>query len=100
LIGVNVTAKVDRKRNSFMWARAAIGLLVAISSATTANGESTFREHCGKCHARPTSVLRGLKGNAEQERRRELDEFLAMHHAEDPELRAEIIDYLMRLLAQ
>lgn len=82
------------------WWVVRIALLVAIGAATAAAAESTFNEHCGKCHARPTSVLRGLKGNAEQKRRKVLDKFLSTHHAEDPKLRAEIIDYLIRLSAQ
>jgi hypothetical protein len=82
------------------WWPVRIGLLVAISSATAAGAESTFNEHCGKCHARPTSVLRGLQGNAEQERRKLLDVFLSTHHAEDAKLRAEIIDYLIKLPSQ
>jgi len=44
--------------------------------------------------------MRGLKGNVELERRKVLDKFLSTHHAEDPKLRVEIIDYLMRLSAQ
>jgi hypothetical protein len=79
------------------WWAVRIALPVAISAATAAAAESTFNEHCGKCHARPTSVLRSLKGNAEQERRKLLDEFLSAHHAEDAKLRAEIIDYLIKL---
>ena len=82
------------------WWAVRIGLLVAIGAATAAGAESTFNEHCGKCHARPTFVLRGLKGNAEQERRKVLDKFLSTHHADDLKLRAEIIDYLIRLSAQ
>jgi hypothetical protein len=81
------------------WWAVSIGLLAATGAATAA-AESTFNEHCGKCHARPVSVLRGLRGSAEQERRRLLDEFLSTHHAEGPKLRAEIIDYLISLSSQ
>lgn len=84
-----------------MWARVAtMGLLSAVWLATAAGAENTFREHCGKCHARPASVLQGLKGKSEQERRRLLDEFLATHHAEDAKLRVEIIDYVIKLPSQ
>jgi len=90
-----------RRRSRKGWWAVRIALLVPIGAARAAAAECTFNEHCGKCHARPTSVLRGLKGNAEQERRKVLDKFLSTHHAEgDPKLRAEIIDYLMRLSAQ
>jgi hypothetical protein len=65
-----------------------------------AGAENTFKEHCGKCHTRLSSVLGGLNGNAEQERRASLDEFLSTHHAEDAKLRAEIIDYLIKLPPQ
>ena len=82
------------------WWAVRIGLLVAIGAATAAGAESTFNEHCGKCHARPASIMRGLKGNVELEQREVLDKFLSTHHAEDPKLRAEIIDYLIRWSAQ
>jgi hypothetical protein len=88
-----------RRSRKGCWA-VRIALLVAIGAATAAAAERTFNEHCGKCHARPTFVLRGLKGNTEQERRKVLDKFLSTHHAEDPKLRAEIIDYLIRWSAQ
>ena len=89
-----------RRRPRKGWWAVRIALVVAIGAATAAAAESTFREHCGRCHAHPVSVLWGLKGNAEQERRRLLDEFLSTHHAEDPKLRADIIDYLISLSAQ
>jgi hypothetical protein len=41
-----------------------------------------------------------LNGTTEQERRKALDEILSTHHAEDPKLRAEIIDYLIGLSLQ
>jgi hypothetical protein len=87
-----------RRRPRKGWWAVRIALLVAIGAATAA--QSTFNEHCGKYHGRPTSVMRGLKGNVELERREVLDKFLSTHHAEDPMLRAEIIDYLMSLSAQ
>jgi hypothetical protein len=78
-----------------------MGLLISVSNFATATGaESTFKECCGKCHVRPASVVRGLKGNTEEQRRNALDQFLSTHHAEDPEVRAEIIGYLLELASK
>lgn len=82
------------------WA-AIIVLLAATSAfATAAAAERAFKEHCGKCHSRATSVARGLKGDTERERRETLAKFLPSHHAQDAKPRAEIIDYLIGLSAQ
>jgi hypothetical protein len=67
---------------------------------TTAAAETAFKENCAKCHARPVFVARSVQGNTEQERRKALDQLLRSHHAEDPKLRAEIVDYLIGLSPQ
>ena len=64
---------------------------------TAAAAETAFTEYCGKCHARAASVARSVKGNTVQDRRETLDKFLSNHHAEDPALRAEIVEYLIGL---
>jgi hypothetical protein len=76
-----------------------MGLLMSLGFVgTAALAETAFTEHCGKCHARAASVARSVKGNTEQERRETLDKFLSSHHAEDPALRAEVVEYLIGLL--
>ena len=78
-----------------------VGLLALFGFVgTPAAAETAFTEHCGKCHARAASVARGVEGNTEQDRRETLDKFLSSHHAEDPGLRAEIVEYLIGLLPQ
>jgi hypothetical protein len=78
-----------------------MGLLALLGFVgTTAAAETAFTEHCGKCHARATSVARSVGGKTEQDRRETLDKFLSSRHAEDPTLRAEIVDYLIGLLPQ
>lgn len=73
------------------------GPLIFVSSFVTASGaESTFKEHCGKCHARPASVARGFSG-PEAQRKSAIDAFLSTHHAADPQLREEIVGYLLDL---
>ena len=81
------------------WPAVTVGLLVLIGLVgTRAAARTAFTEHCGKCHARAASVARGVKGNTDQDRRETLDKFLSSHHAEDPALRAEVVEYLIGLL--
>jgi mono/diheme cytochrome c family protein len=78
-----------------------MGLLVPLGFVgTTAATETAFKENCAKCHARAASVARSVQGNTEQERRKALDQLLRSHHAEDPTLRAEVVDYLIGLSGQ
>ncbi len=72
-----------------------IALMIAASGFATASvAEPAFKEHCSKCHARASSVARSFDGNEEQ-RKKAFDRFLSTHYAEDPQLRAEIIAYLL-----
>jgi hypothetical protein len=72
-----------------------MALMIAASGFATASGaEPAFKEHCSKCHARPSSVARSFDGNEEQ-RKKAFDRFLSRHYAEDPQVRANIIDYLL-----
>ena len=87
---------MPKRIRQYVWT-ATTGFLIAASGYATASGaEPAFKEHCGKCHARPSSVTRSFAGNEEQ-RKKALDGFLATHHAEDPQLRAEIVGYLLDL---
>lgn len=70
-------------------------LMVAASGFATASvAEPAFKEHCSKCHARASSVARSFDGSEEQ-RKKAFDRFLSTHYAEDPQVRAEIIAYLL-----
>jgi hypothetical protein len=83
------------------WTVAGMALLMSHGFiGTTVAAETTFTAYCGKCHARAASIARGVKGNTKHDRRETLDEFLSGHHAEDPAVRAEIVDYLIGLLSQ
>jgi hypothetical protein len=57
-------------------------------------------EHFTKCHQRAASVARKLKGDTLEELTAALDKFLSTYHAEDPKVRAAVIDYLIELAAQ
>jgi hypothetical protein len=76
-----------------------MGLLMSVGLVGT-TAATEFKENCVKCHARSASVARSVQGNSEQERRKALNQLLGSHHAEDPKLRAEIIDYLIWLSGQ
>jgi hypothetical protein len=74
---------------------AMIALMIAASGFATASvAEPAFKEHCSKCHSRPSSVARSFDGNEEQ-RKKAFDRFLSTHYAEDPQLRAKIVAYLL-----
>ena len=87
---------VQKRLRRCLWT-AMTGPLFLVSSFATASGaESAFKEHCGKCHARPASVARGFTG-PEAQRKSAIEAFLSKHHAEDPQLREEIVGYLLDL---
>ena len=85
---------------NFFWTAASALLLAAIWSSAPLADQRVFKAHCGKCHQRAVSVARDLKGDTLEERTDALDKFLSTHHAEDPKLRAVVIDYLIGLSAQ
>ena len=72
-----------------------ITLMVAAGGFAPASAsEPAFTEHCSKCHARASSVARSFDGNEEQ-RKKAFDRFLSTHYAEDSQVRAKIVDYLL-----
>jgi hypothetical protein len=80
---------------------AVLALPLLVKLADFASGdELAFKEHCAKCHPRAGSIMRGFGGKTAEERAVQLDRFLKTHHAEDPELRANIINFLVALSAQ
>jgi hypothetical protein len=56
-----------------------------------------FKDRCGKCRARATTLARGLKDDTAPAKTAALDAFLKGHHAEDAEIRARIVAYLVGL---
>jgi hypothetical protein len=74
--------------------------LIASASGTAVADERAFKEHCATCHRHVALVTRRLTGETAEERAASLDRFLATHHAENPKLRAVIVDYLTALSSQ
>lgn len=63
-------------------------------ASDTPSGEQLFKQSCRSCHGQgklPGSRATGLTDPA---KRNSLDQFLAQHHAPDPAVRTEIINYL------
>ena len=75
-------------------------LLLSMLTGFATADEIAFKQYCAKCHPRPASVVRGLRGKTAEERSILLDKFLATHHAEDAKLRADIINFLIGLSPQ
>ncbi len=73
-----------------------VGLAFIVPTSASADAQ-TFKDHCAKCHARPQTLARQLKGDTPEAKRLALDGFLATHHANDAEVRNRIIDYLVAL---
>jgi len=82
------------------WTAAPALLFAAVWSSAAVGDTRVFTEHCAKCHQRAASVARELKGDTLEERTAALDKFLSTHHAEDPKVRAAVIDYLIGLSTQ
>jgi hypothetical protein len=79
----------------------ALALLLLVKLANFAGAdELAFKEHCAKCHLRADSIMRGFRGETTEERYNRLDKFLETHHAKDPELRVNIVNFLFGLSAQ
>jgi hypothetical protein len=78
----------------YVWTVMIALMIVASGFATASASERAFKGNCSKCHARPISVARSFDGNEEQ-RKKAFDRFLSTHYAEDPQVRAKIIDYLL-----
>lgn len=81
------------------WKATSALLFVAALSSTAIASETLFKGHCAKCHPRATSLVQGWSGQAD-ERATALNRFLEAHHAEDPKVRAAIVNYLIELSAQ
>jgi hypothetical protein len=88
--------KMLKRIQPYVWTTITTLLIVASGYATASGTEPAFEEHCGKCHARPSTVARSF-GGSEQQRKKAFDKFLSAHYAEDPQLRAEIVAYLLDL---
>jgi hypothetical protein len=80
----------------YAWTAMTASIIAASGLATASASEPDFKEHCSKCHARASSVARSFDGNEEQ-RKKAFDRFLSTHYAEDPQVRAKIIAYLLAM---
>lgn len=78
----------------YAWTAMAALMIAASGCATASGAKPAFKKHCSKCHARPSSIARSFDGSEEQ-RKKAFDRFLSTHYAEDPQLRAEIVAYLL-----
>ena len=75
--------------------------LVVGATVTDALADAeTFRSNCAKCHSRAATIARQIKGDTPDQRKAQLETFLATHHAEDPALRERIVAYLMMLTSK
>jgi hypothetical protein len=70
------------------------GMLAPVSALADA---ALYKAHCAKCHARAGNLAVNLKGQTEEEKASSLDAFLTTHHAEDAQVRAKILTYLVDL---
>jgi hypothetical protein len=77
---------------------AALALAGGVFAPVAAGADAdVFKDRCGKCHARATTLARGLKGETAEAKTAALDAFLKGHHAEDAEIRARIVAFLVGL---
>ncbi len=79
---------------------AALVLALAVGALAPASARADaaqFNEHCAKCHARAAALAHGLKGQTPDEKSSQLDTFLKTHHADDAQVRAKIVAYLLGL---
>lgn len=76
----------------------ALSLMAGTLAAVPARAdEALYKEHCARCHARASTLAANLKGQSAEDKAARLDEFLKTHYAEDTEVRAKIVAYLMGL---
>jgi hypothetical protein len=78
------------------WAILAAILSLLTSGIARADAD-LFKERCAKCHARAGVLARNLKGQTRDDKAAGLDAFLKTHHADDEQVRAKIIAYLIGL---
>ncbi|MGE0767499.1 MAG: hypothetical protein AB7L90_13620 [Hyphomicrobiaceae bacterium] len=83
----------DDMRQSY-WAIMAATLSLSTPHIARADAD-LFKERCAKCHARASLLAANLKGQTRDDKAAALDAFLKTHHADDGQVRAKIIAYLM-----
>ena len=77
---------------------AALALVSSAPAPTVAHADQVlFIERCAKCHARASIVAANLKGQTAVDKASHLDAFLKTHHADDEQVRAKIVAYLVGL---
>jgi hypothetical protein len=77
---------------------AALSLIAAALIPVAALADAAlYKAHCAKCHARSSTLAANLKGQSVEEKTSRLDTFLQSHHADDAQVRAKIVTYLVDL---
>ena len=63
----------------------------------TAAGEDAFVAICKKCHNSAARIVRKIGGETAEEKSAWLDDFLAGHHVDNIDAKADLIAYLVNL---
>ena len=78
------------------WAIVAVAAVMLSPDAVRADAD-LFKERCAECHPRASVLAGNLKGQTREDKAAALDAFLKTHHADDEQVRAKIIAYLLGL---
>jgi len=62
-----------------------------------ARGDAAYAADCAECHAAPARIMRRVPGDDDAGRAAWLEDFLPEHFAPDPQVRADIIAYMLDL---
>lgn len=81
-----------------VWHWAIVVATACLSAPDAARADTgLFKERCAKCHARAGLLAANLKGQTREDKAAALDAFLKTHYADDEQVRAKIIAYLIGL---
>ncbi len=59
--------------------------------------QEAYEKNCAKCHASATRLARKLEGPTKGEKAAKLSQFLETHQKLDPEVRSQLVEYLVNL---
>jgi mono/diheme cytochrome c family protein len=68
--------------------------LIMLGEAAT---QEAYEKHCAKCHASASRLARKLEGATAEEKASKLSQFLETHQKLDPEVRSQLVEYLVNL---
>lgn len=75
---------------------AALSLIAGLLAPVSARADAAlYKARCAKCHARVGTLIANVKGQSAEEKASHLDAFLTTHHAQDAQVRAKIVAYLI-----